>query len=74
MTAYRVAVQLSTVQRKTIHLDVDADGPTSAEAQAAALIRSEFGPGTHNDPPPPLQRIPWRVDKAEATRVEDGQP
>jgi hypothetical protein len=70
MTAYRVAVQLSTIKRKTIHLDVEADSRIDAENKAAALLRNEFGPGTHNDPPPPLQRIPWRVDKAEATEVE----
>lgn len=67
MTAktFTVAVQISTVQRKTIQLDVVADYPAAAEAQAAALIRKEFGPGTHNDPPPPLRRVSWQVDKAE---------
>jgi hypothetical protein len=70
---YLVAVQISTVQRKTIHVEIEAAKRSIAEAEAAALIRNEFGPGTHNDPPPPLTRIAWRVDKAEATQVEEQQ-
>lgn len=72
-TRWQVAVQVSTVQRTTVHLTVDADNKTSAEALAAAQVRRDIGPGAHNDPPPPLQRVPWRVDKAEATKVEGEQ-